>query len=66
MFSERGDHGRRFLAGDLEKHYEAGVALDERRNVRVVCAREKDLLPSGPARRGPQPPLTVRGWGPYQ
>jgi len=28
--SERGDHGRRVPAGDLEKHHKAGMTLDER------------------------------------
>jgi hypothetical protein len=54
MFRERADHGCRILARDLEKHHKAGMALDQRRDVRVVRPGEKDLLfPSDLAQRGP-------------
>ena len=45
MFSERGDHGRGVLARNLEKHHKAGMALDKRRDVRVVCSAEKVSFP---------------------
>ena len=45
MLRERGDHGRRVLAGDLEQHHKACMALDQRRDVRVVCSREKVSFP---------------------
>ena len=53
MFRERADHGCGVLARDLEKHHKAGMALDERRDVRVVRPGGEDLLPSDLARRGP-------------
>jgi len=47
--SERGDHGRRVPAGDLEKHHKAGMALDERCDVRVSRQTDDqfDTLQSG-------------------
>jgi hypothetical protein len=49
MFGERGYHDRRILAGDLEKHHEAGVTLDARRNVRgVLFDPEKRSLSQWP------------------
>ena len=45
MFSECGDHGRRVLAGDLEKHHKARMAFNQRRDVRVVCSTEQVSFP---------------------
>ncbi len=45
MFSQRGNHGRRVLAGDLEKHHKARMALDQSRDVRVVGSGEKVPFP---------------------
>jgi hypothetical protein len=45
MFTERGYYGRRVLARDFEKHRKASMALDERRDVRVVCSGEKISCP---------------------
>src|SRR6516225_5742948 len=45
MFRERADHGCGVPARDLEKHHKAGMALDERRDVRVVCPGEKISFP---------------------
>ena len=42
VFTERGYYGRRVLARDFEKHRKASMALDERRDVRVVRSGEKD------------------------
>src|SRR6266581_2806946 len=45
VFTERGYYGRRVLARDLEKHRKASMALDERRDVRVVRSGEKVSFP---------------------
>jgi hypothetical protein len=45
MFRERADHGCGVPARDLEKHHKAGMALDERRDVRVVRPGEKISFP---------------------
>ena len=45
VLGERGHHGRRILAWHLEKHHKAGMALDKRRDVRVVRSREKVSFP---------------------
>jgi hypothetical protein len=45
MFRERADHGCGVPARDLEKHHKAGMALDERRDVRVVRPGEKIPFP---------------------
>jgi hypothetical protein len=41
VFTERGYYGRRVLARDFEKHHKARMALDQRRDVGVVCSAEK-------------------------
>src|SRR3974377_1097635 len=45
MFGERADHGCGVPARDLEKHHKAGMALDQRRDVRVVRPGEKISFP---------------------
>ena len=45
VFTERGYHGRRVLARNLEKHHKASMALDQRRDVRVVRSGEKISFP---------------------
>src|SRR5262249_32763973 len=45
VFTERGYYGRRVLARDFEKHHKAGMALDQRRDVGVVCSGEKVSFP---------------------
>src|SRR4029450_10985473 len=45
LCSGRGDPVRRVTAGDLEKHHKAGMALDERCDVRVIRATEKVPFP---------------------
>src|SRR5262249_32219675 len=45
MFRERADHGCGVPARDLEKHHKAGMALDQRRDVRVVCPGKKISFP---------------------
>jgi hypothetical protein len=45
VFTERGYYGLRVLARDLEKHRKASMALDERRDVRVVRSGEKVSFP---------------------
>src|SRR5215470_729115 len=45
VFTERGYYGRRVLARDFEKHHKARMALDQRRDVGVVCSAEKVSFP---------------------
>src|SRR6516162_9217159 len=45
VFTERGYYGRRVLARDFEKHHKARMALDQRRDVGVVCFGEKVSFP---------------------
>ena len=45
MFGERADHGCGVPARDLEKHHKAGMALDQRGDVRVVRPGEKISFP---------------------
>jgi hypothetical protein len=45
VFSGRGDQRGRVFAGDLEKQHKARMALDERRDVRVVRSTEKVSFP---------------------
>ncbi len=45
MSRERADHGCGVLARDLEKHHKPGMALDQRRDVRVVGPGEKISFP---------------------
>src|SRR4029077_5200094 len=45
VFTERGYYGRRVLARDFEKHRKASMALDQRRDVRVVRSGEKVSFP---------------------
>src|SRR6185437_13356000 len=50
LLSERGDYGRRVPAGDLETPHKAGMALDERCDVRVISSTEKVTYPgAGPS-----------------
>jgi hypothetical protein len=46
MFGERADHGCGVPARDLEKRHKAGMALDQRRDVRVVRPGEKITFPA--------------------
>src|SRR5262249_51743576 len=41
VVTERGYYGRCGLARDFEKHHKARMALDQRRDVGVVCSGEK-------------------------
>src|ERR1700722_12256025 len=45
MPGERGHHGRCILAWYLEQHRESGMALDTRRDVRVVRSSQKVSFP---------------------
>ena len=45
VLTERGYYGRRVLARDFEKHHKARMALDQRRDVGVVCSGEKVSFP---------------------
>src|SRR3974377_1869846 len=45
MFGERADHGCGVPARDLEKHHKAGMALDQRRDARVLRPGEKISFP---------------------
>ena len=45
VFTERGYNGRRVLTRNFEKHHKAGMALDQRRDVRVVGSGEKVSFP---------------------
>src|ERR1700688_443135 len=45
VLGERSNNSRRVLAGDLDEHREAGVALDEGGDVRVVRSGKKVSFP---------------------
>ena len=45
VLGERGNHGRRIAAGDLDQHRKAGGSFDQRRDVGVVRAAEKVTFP---------------------
>ena len=45
VLGKRSNNSRRVLAGDLDEHREAGIALDEGSDVRVVCSGKKVSFP---------------------
>src|SRR5262245_57973999 len=45
VLGKRSNNSRRIVAGDLDEHREAGSALDEGGDVRVVCSGKKISFP---------------------
>src|ERR1700751_6181887 len=45
VLGKRSNNSRRILAGDLDEHREAGIALDEGGDVRVLCSGKKISFP---------------------
>ena len=45
MLGKRSNNSRRVLAGDLDEHREAGIALDEGGDVRIVRSGKKVSFP---------------------